>query len=214
MSSDISSQLHDYLSKGSKNGSRESLISSGTGLTGINVLSWWKNRNLNGSDDLATNNWYVDAQKDPCLPSLSKRQRVIGFIGCLLMGTFCLSLASLYLPILLLKSRKFAVLYTFGSIFIILSFSLLWGPLNHLKHLFSKERLPFTTVYFSTMFATIYFALSVESITFTVIFAVLQVIALIWYIVSHIPGGQRGLQFFSKIFYTAAAKTAQKTLPI
>jgi len=44
------------------------------------------------------------------------------------------------------------------------SFSLLWGPCNHLKHLLSAERLPFTVTYFGTMGATVYFALSVSTL--------------------------------------------------
>ena len=36
------------------------------------------------------------------------------------------------------------------------SFSMLWGPMNHVKHLFSMQRLPFTSAYFGTLFATIY----------------------------------------------------------
>ena len=42
------------------------------------------------------------------------------------------------------------------------SFSLLWGPVNHLKHLFSLGRLPFTAAYFGSMFATLYMALIVS----------------------------------------------------
>ena len=39
------------------------------------------------------------------------------------------------------------------------SFALLWGPTNHLKHLLSAQRLPFTTAYFGSMFATLYFSM-------------------------------------------------------
>ncbi|CEH13046.1 er-to-golgi vesicle protein transport sft2 [Ceraceosorus bombacis] len=38
-------------------------------------------------------------------------------------------------------------------------FSILTGPVAHLKHLTSKERLPFTISYFSSLGLTIYFAL-------------------------------------------------------
>lgn len=41
-------------------------------------------------------------------------------------------------------------------------FSVLIGPLNHLKHLISRERLPFTFVYFSTLGLTLYFSLGVS----------------------------------------------------
>ncbi|XP_005104216.1 protein transport protein SFT2 [Aplysia californica] len=160
------------------------------------------------------NGWFADAQSDPLCPSLSKKQRILGFIVCLLMGTFCFSLASLYIPFLVLKARKFALLYSMGSLFVISSFALLWGPVHHVKHLFSLSRLPFTLTYFGTMFATLYFSLWVKSTVFTVIFAVAQVVALIWYVVSYIPGGQTGLKFFTSIFYAAASKTVGKTLPV
>ena len=42
------------------------------------------------------------------------------------------------------------------------SFSLLWGPVNHVKHLCSLERLPFTAAYFGSMFATLYMAMIVS----------------------------------------------------
>src|SRR6266508_2359272 len=41
-------------------------------------------------------------------------------------------------------------------------FSVLIGPINHIKHLVSKERLPFSFVYFSSLGLTLYFALGVS----------------------------------------------------
>lgn len=41
------------------------------------------------------------------------------------------------------------------------SFSFLWGPVNHAKHLCSFGRLPFTAAYFGSMFATLYMAMIV-----------------------------------------------------
>lgn len=43
---------------------------------------------------------------------------------------------------------------------------MLWGPMNHIKHLLAYERLPFTSAYFGTMFATIYFAIWVSFFPF------------------------------------------------
>ncbi|XP_054164615.1 uncharacterized protein LOC128962276 [Oppia nitens] len=144
------------------------------------------------------------------LPSLSRTQRIIGFIVFVLMGLFCFTLSSLYIPVLVFKARKFALLFTLGSLFIVLSFSVLWGPISHMKHLFSKERLPFTLTYFGSLITTLYFALKVQSTLFTAIFALIQVIALIWYVMSYLPGGQTGLMFFTKI----ATKAAAKSLPV
>lgn len=208
----LSSQLQDYLSKSSS--SNDSSEKNGSG----KLSSWFSASKQTDTDenvfDDSNNGWFSEAQKDPLLPSLTKKQRVIGFIGCLLMGTFCFSLASLYIPFLVLKARKFALLYSFGSLFVISSFALLWGPVNHMKHLLATDRLPFTTAYFGTMLATLYFSVWVKSTVLTILFAVLQIVALVWYIVSYLPGGQTGLKFFTKIFYAASSKTVQTILPV
>lgn len=147
-------------------------------------------------------------------PSLSRKQRAIGFILCFLLGTFCLSIASLYIPFLLLKARKFALLYTLGSLFIIGSFSCLWGPRKHFQHLIAVERLPFTVSYFVTMLGTIYCAAWMKSTFFTVIFASSQLLALVWYFISYVPGGHTGLKFFVNIFTSIASRTVKSTLDV
>ena len=94
------------------------------------------------------------------------------------------------------------------------SFSFLWGPYSHLVHLFSKERLPFTVVYLSSLIATLYFAMGLQSAILTPIAAVLQVIALLWFVISYIPGGQTGLRWFTKLFTGFCKSTANRNLPV
>lgn len=45
----------------------------------------------------------------------------------------------------------------------IFRFSVLIGPLNHVKHLVSKERLPFSLVYFGSLGLTLYSSLGVSN---------------------------------------------------
>ena len=125
--------------------------------------------------DSDSGNWYSEAKKD-CLPSLTKKQRIFGFITSLGLGLFFFSFATLYVPVIVIKARKFALLFSLGSLFTLGSFSFLWGPCNHLKHLFGKERLPFTSVYFGTLAATLYFALGLQSYVLTSVAAGCQVI--------------------------------------
>lgn len=204
--SELNSQLKEYLSRNETNTSS---------LSAKSLKQWFvKNpKNSENQSNKKSSNWFEE-EEDPWIPSLGKRQRIFGFIGCIAMGIFCFCLAGLYVPILLLKARKFALLYTMGSLFIISSFSFLWGPYYHLKHLFSKERLLFTTAYFGTMVLTLYGALWVRSTLLTVICAIFQVIALFWYVMSYIPGGQTGMKFFTKLFTSTISKTANKALPI
>jgi hypothetical protein len=44
----------------------------------------------------------------------------------------------------------------------LLSFAILIGPMNHIKHLITKERLPFSAAYFSSLGLTLYFSVGVS----------------------------------------------------
>lgn len=124
----------------------------------------------------------------------------------------------MYIPVLLFKARKFALLFTLGSLFFVMryamvcslniskiifvfcSFFFLWGPIAYIKHMFSRERICLTLSYGSTLFATLYCALHLQNTPFTVLFAIGQIISLLWTVISNIPGGTTGLSFFSKMF--------------
>lgn len=161
------------------------------------------------------NGWFSQADNDPCFPrGLSRKQRIIGFITLLLLGSLFISLALVFLPMVLLKARKFAILYTMGSLCLLGSFSMLWGPANHLRHLLSGERVIFSAVYLGTMMATLYAAMSMKSWLFSIIFTCIQILSLIWYLISYIPGGQTGMKVFGRLFYTVAHKTVKTTLPV
>ncbi|CAG8485142.1 4949_t:CDS:2, partial [Scutellospora calospora] len=91
--------------------------------------------------------------------TLTRWQRLVGFGVLFAAGALCFLIAFVSLPLLALRPRKFVITYTMGSFLIILSFALLHGPLAHLRHIFSRERLPFTIAYIGSMVATLYFAL-------------------------------------------------------
>ena len=151
------------------------------------------------------------------LPSLSKKQRIIGFMTCLILGIFCFSFSTVYIPMILFKARKFALLFSLGSVFVMGSFSFLWGPVNHLKHMLKKDRLPFTAVYVGTLSLTLYFAMGLQNTLLTTIAASCQVIALLWFVISYIPGGQTGLKFMTKMCSSLCRRTVgggSSSLPI
>ncbi|EFI26924.1 hypothetical protein CC1G_15325 [Coprinopsis cinerea okayama7 len=74
-------------------------------------------------------------------------------------------------------------------------FSVLVGPINHLKHLISRERLPFSAVYFGSMGLTLYFSLGV--------------IALVAYVLAYFPGGTQTLRLGGSL----ALRGASSLLP-
>jgi len=168
-----------------------------------NISNWLK------SDNAEEESWFQETKKE-CCPSLSRFQRITGFCICIFMGILCFSLSAIYIPVLILKARKFALLFTLGSLFFNLSFAFLWGPLAHLKHMVSRDRVCLTITYGLTLFGTLYCALHLQSTPLTVLGAVGQVITLLWTVVASVPGGATGFSIFTKIF----SKSVSSTLPV
>jgi hypothetical protein len=71
--------------------------------------------------------------------------------------------------------------------------------MNHIRHLLSKERLPFSVAYLSSLGLTLYFALGPHSYFGSLIGAVVQVIALFSYVLAYFPGGTQTLRFGSQM---------------
>lgn len=97
-------------------------------------------KNLFGkSEPQEANSWLKDTQES-CCPKLvclqnskpnlifvyyvlylqSRLQRIIGFVTCIGLGIFCMTVSTFYIPVLILKARKFALLFSLGSLFFIL----------------------------------------------------------------------------------------------
>ncbi|XP_047977301.1 protein transport protein SFT2-like [Salvia hispanica] len=104
---------------------------------------------------------------------------------------------TIFLPVMVLKPQKFAICFTIGCAFIVGSFFALRGPKNQLIHMLSKERLPFTLGFLGSMIGTVYVSMVLHSYILSVFFSVLQVLALLYYVVSYFPGGSAGLRFLS-----------------
>ncbi|KAG4066871.1 hypothetical protein HA402_012938 [Bradysia odoriphaga] len=153
-----------------------------------------------------TNSWLQETQES-CFPKLSRVQRIIGFITCIGLGIFCMTVSTFYIPVLILKARKFSLLFSLGSLFFILSFCFLSGFMAFFKQAFSRSRLTVSLCYASSLLATMYFAMFAQSTAFTVLFAVAQIITLLLMIMAEIPGGTSGLKFFGSMFKSKVSST-------
>ncbi|CDH58872.1 er-to-golgi vesicle protein transport sft2 [Lichtheimia corymbifera JMRC:FSU:9682] len=155
--------------------------------------------NLNGEEEEEP--WY----------QMSRVERVMAFALCLALGIACFFLAFfLFIPMVPLFPGKFAATFTLGSILILISIAMLRGPMAHIRHMMSVERLPFTISYLGTMAMTLYFSLGARSYILTIISAILQIVALVWYFGSYIPGGVATLRYGSAY----VGRQAASLLPI
>ncbi|XP_013142367.1 PREDICTED: protein transport protein sft2 [Papilio polytes] len=196
----LKSDLDDYLLQ---NESRRSYKFSLPSFSRPSFLS--RSNDESPTSTSSTSTWFDNVQKEYF--TLSRTQRFMGFGICMCFGLLCFILSFLYIPILLLQARKFALLFTLGSLFFIFSFSFLYGPWSHFKSLFSKERALTTLLYGSTLIATLYCALHLQSTPLTIICAVAQVLALLWMMVGYVPGGSSGMRFFGSMFKSSVSNT-------
>ncbi|XP_076755063.1 uncharacterized protein LOC143425893 [Xylocopa sonorina] len=191
---DLNKELNEYLLS-NKNEKQYKITVPSVTISTTNIGKWFGR----SDEDREDTGWLQGTQKE-CCPSMTRIQRLIAFVACFSMGVLCFCLSAIYIPVLLLKARKFALLYTLGSVFFLLSFCFLLGPLNYLKSLFTAERRCFSISYFITLIGTLYCALHLQSTALTVLCAVLQLIAMLSFLLSHIPGGTKGLMFFTRMF--------------
>ncbi|KAI3612775.1 golgi traffic protein [Moniliophthora roreri] len=139
--------------------------------------------------------------------ALSRWERLLGFGACLVGAAVCFFVAFLTM----MRPSKFALAFSLGSLLVMLgyglpispvlrhlipflSFSVLIGPINHLKHLVSKERLPFTFIYFLSLGLTLYFSLGLHSFLGSLISGIVQIVALVAYVLAYFPGGTQTLR--------------------
>ncbi|KAF3939472.1 hypothetical protein ABW19_dt0205132 [Dactylella cylindrospora] len=137
--------------------------------------------------------------------AMSRWDRMLGFAICNLGAAACFVLCFFLFPVLAFKARKFAVLWTVGSCLFLSSWALMLGPVTYARHLLSPERLPFTGIYFGSIALTLYFAIGLQSLILTLFSSIVQLCALIWYLVSYFPMGATGLRFASQLGARRAA---------
>ncbi|KAJ5562147.1 hypothetical protein N7461_000908 [Penicillium sp. DV-2018c] len=137
-------------------------------------------------------------EEDEGFFALSRWDRMLIFGACNLGAAVCFMICFFLFPVLSLKPRKFAILWSVGSILFLLSWAVLMGPWTYAKHLISGSRLPFTAAYFGSIVLTLYFAIGLRSAFLTLISSIFQLASLLWYLVSYFPMGSTGLQYVGR----------------
>lgn len=78
------------------------------------------------------------------------------------------------------------------------SFGILKGPVEHCQSMIQPDRLVFTTIYVGSMLATLYCTFhygGVKGYVAVMTASAVQLVALLWYLISFMPGGAAGLRY-------------------
>ncbi|XP_014213154.1 vesicle transport protein SFT2A isoform X1 [Copidosoma floridanum] len=140
---------------------------------------------FNGEEDTADEqNGIIDQITDSF--QLSNSTRFKGFVACFVIGFLLFILASF--PLFLPGGVKiFVIFYTFGNILLIASTCFLMGPINQLKKMFAPTRIIATILVFVSLGLALYFALIRRIAITSLLFIIIQTLAMLWYSLSYIP---------------------------
>ncbi|KAF2746483.1 SFT2-domain-containing protein [Sporormia fimetaria CBS 119925] len=132
--------------------------------------------------------------------ALSRWDRLLVFGGLMLgsLAMFALCFGLMFTGVLIVKPRKFAILWSMGSLLFLISWGVLMGPGAYIRHLVSGPRMPFTAAYFGSIGLTLYFSLGLHSTILTFLASLVQLVCLVWYLVSYFPMGSQGLRFAAR----------------
>lgn len=151
----------------------------------------------------------MEAQMPQNIMGMNYQQRFQMFCGLLFLSVLFFALGFFVgLPMVALRPQKFALCFTFGSLTFMGSFGILKGPLNHLKGMLAPDRIAFTLIYFGSMFLTLYFTFNASGASAYVLVmgaSGAQLVALLWYLISFLPGGSAGLSIVLSAMYRILA---------
>ncbi|XP_024072597.1 vesicle transport protein SFT2C [Terrapene carolina triunguis] len=215
---ELNRQLQEYLAQ-SKNGSGPGPAAPSSsrptpdaadagGRTWLGRLSPFSGRSSSSSSP-AAGSWPWAAEPDPWLPGLSRWQRLVGSALCLLLAALCFGLAALYAPLLLLRARKFALLWSLGSAFALGAAGFLRGPS---RLLWEPSR--GTVLYLGALAGTLYAALGLRSTLLTALGAAAQLAAIAGCLLALLPGGPAGLRYLGGLLGGFVRRRVSKTLPV
>lgn len=126
-----------------------------------------------------------EEEGDITCPSLSYKQRIMGFAG-----TLGVALVISILSFVVLFQQNyimFGVLNTLANVCSLLSSLFLAGPKKQIKKMFDKTRIIATLVYLFTMIMTFIVALVLKIPWLVILCVFIQYLAMLWYGISYIP---------------------------
>lgn len=119
----------------------------------------------------------------------SKQTRAIGFLVCFVTGILCI-LASLFLlsyALIPFIAIIFALLYTIGISFIVLSTFFVAGPMTQFRQIIVPKRIIPSVMFLFSLILTLIAAIKWQSVILSFFFILVQMFSLAYYIFTYIP---------------------------
>lgn len=131
---------------------------------------------------------------DSVFPSLTIKERLIGFAICFALGMLFQFMAmGSIVGVLLGRTNKFVFLYTIGNVVSIFATFFLVGPVRQFKNMIDVHRRNASFVFCGSIIMTFLALYVFHSKLLTMLFVLIQFGAYVWYILSYVPYGRECL---------------------
>lgn len=130
---------------------------------------------------------------------LSYFERLSLFVVALIGAFACYAICIFLFPFLSLRPRKFALIWSLGSVLFLLAFAILNGFPNFVQHLLSKDRIYFTAAFLGSILLTLFFSMVWPINICVAIACIIQVISSLYYTISYAPFGRQGLNMTTNV---------------
>ena len=125
-------------------------------------------------------------------------ERSIGIFSVLIcIGIGLIILSFFLLPIVLVSPKKFSFCFAVGSIFVLISFLFLVGTKNYVNKIMDNKRIYISVSFILSIFIGIGFSLG-NHYFISLICSGVQLISMIMFILTFIPGGRAGIDCIKK----------------
>lgn len=145
---------------------------------------------------------------DKILSYIEVEKSYTSFFILLGLGAFILFLSMMFLPIAVIRPQKFVSLFSLGSLLTITSFIFIYGTKEYFKMLFKSGRALMTTLYLSSIIIGVYFSFTDTWMIVSHLCAVIQLVTLITFVLTFIPGGNAGISFMWSTFKSFFVKSS------
>ena len=166
------------------------------------TLPLFTNEDGTSSFSLSSMRSSLEAQLPSKVMGMNYQQRFRMFTSLLCLSALFFALGFFVgLPLITVRPQKFALCFSFGSLLFMCSFAILRGPKEHILGMIQPDRLPFTMVYLGSLLGTLHFTFQTGGVSgyVTVMTAsILQLVALLWYLIAFLPGGSAGMKMLMK----------------
>lgn len=160
-----------------------------------NFFSFGRAETVNEDTNASESSGMLNKFKDNIKNTLEVEKSYKTFFIFIMVGIGLIFLSMIFLPAIVLAPQKFVGLFSLGSIIILLSFIFVYGTYGYLELLFSPTRVTFTLMFIFSLFISFYFSFIRSNYLISLVCSLVQMITLIIFTLSFIPGGQSGISF-------------------